>query len=953
MVRAYPAHGDGCERISKYFDSSKGKSSVFSDSEDSSESEDGDDEVQEMSEDDNDKDKDKSDDDDEEDDAVITADVADIDGKMAVDGECPFGDLSDMEGSVDEDNEKYRETIEIQEPEAPSKKRKAKKKQSTMIGLLKKQKLKQAYYHKEQVIKFRSTKEDESYAIEKMLRRCRSYKRKDAKTRIKQDQRESAKMKKERKEQDTPKGILPRIIADRLERLHKGRSEDLKEAFDLKKSLLKSTLWQSLFRTQTEHLEQTLQFRREEIKRMIEPLIADADVRDRRATSKPSGSSGSSGSSGLAQRLENGGGPEKTRTYDSLSNAQDDKAVKKSLLKDIFATPVFRVRRLLQTYLPDKHPAIDKIVQLMSDYTAYSSSVYMRIGILDRRNASYVTQACDATRRLHKLKHHMQGVMPEDEGVLIVLKAEMHIEFNAKLHEKKQIPVKVVKHSEKRMVDLLYSLGWRHEVALLQRKLAFIVYLNSNRCEGWQADVETQCNSFDQWTLSVSPGVMEALPVSMMQILVPFNNWKRTILRQMSMLDSVAHETTWLATLKTKITGEIQSKCLYVYDKEANTILTESVPYVFSYLDARVDDHARLVVREWTADSSIDKPKDISRLVKEWPPNTKEDIDALDALCETVEKAGDAAQDSNVKAIKKYIQKTKERVQRAAKPAPKPVQGPQGVSAVSSDKTNALSTKKDVINLYIANEVGKYRSWDFSPVLRWIKSRNVETCEACNVARTYDFKEGAMICPTCGDSIVFIDDNIKGVSGQTMLNTADQFSLRGVKYQRKNHLSEVLNAIEGTIDTEIPEKVLSDVKKCIEKLRYTVEDLSDENNGIKKIREAMKDCKLRKYFEYEYIIRKLIYNIDPPKVGDYEKCVIRVIFDEAQSVFSETVKELELDRKSFLNYGYFLHQVARLHEFDHLLPYFRLPIQKVTLEISDKIWKNMCEKMGLAFLPTV
>ena len=109
-------------------------------------------------------------------------------------------------------------------------------------------------------------------------------------------------------------------------------------------------------------------------------------------------------------------------------------------------------------------------------------------------------------------------------------------------------------------------------------------------------------------------------------------------------------------------------------------------------------------------------------------------------------------------------------------------------------------------------------------------------------------------------------------------------------------MKDWLRAVQGKESTTIEESVL---QKVSEKLRE--QRISPDKVTPKKIREALKSCKLRKYYENVVLIHSLLTGIKPPRFKPVIESTLEKMFMMIQQPFEIAVLEVCPERKNFLS----------------------------------------------------
>lgn len=162
-----------------------------------------------------------------------------------------------------------------------------------------------------------------------------------------------------------------------------------------------------------------------------------------------------------------------------------------------------------------------------------------------------------------------------------------------------------------------------------------------------------------------------------------------------------------------------------------------------------------------------------------------------------------------------------------------------------------------------------------------------------------------------------------------------------VVYKREKYLNELLDRLTGVQNVEVPEYIYGDVSsKLTQGQRVT-------GKGVK---NALMKSKLNRWYDHAYLIANtLSKNRSVIRVSHHERERIIRMFLKVENTFKTTSS----GRKNCLNYPYVMSRLFRLigrtdvsHELDMLKCRDRL-------HVHDKLWKDICEKMGWQFTPVL
>ncbi len=215
-----------------------------------------------------------------------------------------------------------------------------------------------------------------------------------------------------------------------------------------------------------------------------------------------------------------------------------------------------------------------------------------------------------------------------------------------------------------------------------------------------------------------------------------------------------------------------------------------------------------------------------------------------------------------------------------------------------------------------------------------------DMCKRCSRQMVMIPGAALLSCTECGTSKPYLD----ATSASTAYGEEVEFS--NFSYKRSNHFQEWLNSFQAKETTEIPAIVFSRVMEELYRQR-----LSDLNQiTTKKVREVLKDLKLRKYYEHVTQITCRLNGKQPPRMSPDQEEQCRLMFMAIQGPFE---KNCPPDRKNFLSYSYVLHKFCQLLELDDFLQCFQLLKSREKLHVQDTIWEKICAELQWEFIKSV
>lgn len=160
------------------------------------------------------------------------------------------------------------------------------------------------------------------------------------------------------------------------------------------------------------------------------------------------------------------------------------------------------------------------------------------------------------------------------------------------------------------------------------------------------------------------------------------------------------------------------------------------------------------------------------------------------------------------------------------------------------------------------------------------------------------------------------------------------------------HLQEWLNTFQAKESSEVPESIIEAV---MEELYVKTKARDASQITQKKVRETLKDLKLRKYYDHTPQITTRITGVLPPRMTPFQAEQVKLMFSAIQGPFTIHCPP---ERTNFLSYGYCLFKFCELMGYDEFLPCFTLLKGQDKLVAMDRIWKKICNELDWEFIPS-
>lgn len=217
-----------------------------------------------------------------------------------------------------------------------------------------------------------------------------------------------------------------------------------------------------------------------------------------------------------------------------------------------------------------------------------------------------------------------------------------------------------------------------------------------------------------------------------------------------------------------------------------------------------------------------------------------------------------------------------------------------------------------------------------------------EICSNCHTKDSLILRDGRRECIECG----IVDYNVTETNKPSYKDKSSD-KVYSFSYKRINHFNEWINHVQGIEVTNIPKNVFDQLNNEIKKERIV-----DRRRKItqQKVRSYLKKLGLNNYYDHIPYITEQLGGERPPKIPPHIEDTLRRMFIEISSWFASYCPT---SRRNFPRYTYVIYKCCELINYREILPYLPLLKTKARLRYMDEIWKNVCKKLGLPFIPTI
>ena len=241
-----------------------------------------------------------------------------------------------------------------------------------------------------------------------------------------------------------------------------------------------------------------------------------------------------------------------------------------------------------------------------------------------------------------------------------------------------------------------------------------------------------------------------------------------------------------------------------------------------------------------------------------------------------------------------------------------------------------------------------YNLYNNSTIDKCVKEVVYEVC-VCSNKMDIDLSASTLVCKICGITkelygTVFEDDIFQYHEGNRNKHGT---------YDPSKHCRFWVERIQARENTEIPEAVINDIKKCI------IRDKIRNKNFINciQIRKYLQETHNSSYNEHTPLIKKLVTGVIPPQLTDYEMQLIHIYFDKVLHIFDE-IKPYNKTNCPY--HPYFIYKIIEQiinKDSDKIrklkiLSHIHLQSRE-TLICNDSIWTLICIKIPeFKYIPT-
>lgn len=206
------------------------------------------------------------------------------------------------------------------------------------------------------------------------------------------------------------------------------------------------------------------------------------------------------------------------------------------------------------------------------------------------------------------------------------------------------------------------------------------------------------------------------------------------------------------------------------------------------------------------------------------------------------------------------------------------------------------------------------------------------------------------LCHICGRTekmpgVVMLDDTYFYLNQENNRN-------KHSGYDPTKHCKFWVDRILARENTEIPEKLITRIKECIRR-----DNIYKNRLTCDIIREYLKDLKYSKYNNHVPLIKKIITNVEPPQLTDYEMKILFAKFSKVIQIYNK-IKPDNMQNCKY--HPFFIYKILEqiinraedAYRKSELLASIHTQSSE-TLIVNDTIWQSICEVLPeFKYVPT-
>jgi hypothetical protein len=207
-------------------------------------------------------------------------------------------------------------------------------------------------------------------------------------------------------------------------------------------------------------------------------------------------------------------------------------------------------------------------------------------------------------------------------------------------------------------------------------------------------------------------------------------------------------------------------------------------------------------------------------------------------------------------------------------------------------------------------------------------------CKRCSSTQ-FVIQSENRICVFCGESSYYEPESVLfSVSSPTR-----DFNENSGK--RVAHFKNWVARLQGKEKCKISSEELESVNQL-------VKTYPDSISEFKRIRMALRELKLQKYYNNVYYIMNFVFGYSLVRFSKINEARLLALFLKIQEPFSR----IQQGRVNMLSYQFLIRKFCQLLGYS-VYEYIPLMSSRLNLQKQDLIWSQICDCLGLPFYPSV
>lgn len=211
-------------------------------------------------------------------------------------------------------------------------------------------------------------------------------------------------------------------------------------------------------------------------------------------------------------------------------------------------------------------------------------------------------------------------------------------------------------------------------------------------------------------------------------------------------------------------------------------------------------------------------------------------------------------------------------------------------------------------------------------------------CEGQQLRRV--IAESMLVCLNCGETIPYLDTTVNPVTCNE-----DNIDVTTYQYKKETHFATWLVHLQGRENTEVPATIINSV------MQKLYEDRVKDVRFIQwvTVRKALESLKLSKYYKHVTQIYVKITNNARPHLSPQIEVLLNQQFSAVLNAFQTNKGE----RSNMISYPFIIYKLFELNGCHEFCKFLSLLKGNDKIAKTDMLWKEICEKIGLQFIPTI